>query len=85
MSDVARAKEEGETAGLIRLIVDGETEQILGASIIGISADEVIAVITNFMATKASYRVLQQALPIHPTVAELLPTVLAGLKRLSVV
>jgi pyruvate/2-oxoglutarate dehydrogenase complex dihydrolipoamide dehydrogenase (E3) component len=85
MSDVARAKEEGETAGLIRLIVDGETEQILGASIIGISADEVIAVVTNFMATKSSYRVLQQALPIHPTVAELLPTVLAGLKRLSVV
>jgi pyruvate/2-oxoglutarate dehydrogenase complex dihydrolipoamide dehydrogenase (E3) component len=85
MSDVARAKEEGETAGLIRLIVDGDTEQILGASIIGISADEVIAVITNFMATKSSYRVLQQALPIHPTVAELLPTVLAGLKRLSVV
>ncbi len=85
MSDVARAQEEGETAGLIRLIVDGETEQILGASIIGISADEVIAVITNFMATKSSYRVLQQALPIHPTVAELLPTVLGGLKRLSVV
>jgi pyruvate/2-oxoglutarate dehydrogenase complex dihydrolipoamide dehydrogenase (E3) component len=85
MSDVARAKEEGETAGLIRLIVDGETEQILGASIIGISADEVIAVITNFMATKSSYRILQQALPIHPTVAELLPTVLAGLKRLSAV
>jgi pyruvate/2-oxoglutarate dehydrogenase complex dihydrolipoamide dehydrogenase (E3) component len=85
MSDVARAQEEGETAGLIRLIVDGETEQILGASIIGISADEVIAVITNFMATKSSYRVLQQALPIHPTVAELLPTVLAGLTRLSVV
>jgi pyruvate/2-oxoglutarate dehydrogenase complex dihydrolipoamide dehydrogenase (E3) component len=66
MSDVARAKEEGETAGLIRLIVDGETEQILGASVIGISADEMIAVITNFMATKASYRVLQQALPIRP-------------------
>jgi pyruvate/2-oxoglutarate dehydrogenase complex dihydrolipoamide dehydrogenase (E3) component len=85
MSDVARAKEEGETAGVIRLIVDGETEQILGASIIGISADEVTAVITNFMATKSSYRILQQALPIHPTVAELLPTVLAGLKRLSVV
>jgi pyruvate/2-oxoglutarate dehydrogenase complex dihydrolipoamide dehydrogenase (E3) component len=85
MSDVARAKEEGETTGLIRLIVDGETEQILGASIIGISADEVIAVISNFMATKSSYRVLQQTLPIHPTVAELLPTVLAGLRRLSVV
>ncbi len=83
MSDVSRAKEESEQDGLIRLIVDGETNQILGASILGISGDEVIATISNFMATKSSYRVMQQALPIHPTVAELLPTVLAGLKKLE--
>jgi pyruvate/2-oxoglutarate dehydrogenase complex dihydrolipoamide dehydrogenase (E3) component len=83
MADVSRAKEEGETAGLIRVIVDGETEQILGATILGIGGDEIISVLSNFMATGASYRVLRQALPVHPTVAEFLPTVLAKLKPLS--
>lgn len=80
MSRVSRAKEEGETTGLIRLIVDSETERLVGVTVFGITGDEIIAVLSNFMATGASYRVLQQALPVHPTVAELLPTVLAGLK-----
>ncbi len=79
MKDISRAKEEGETAGLIRLIVDGNTEKILGASVLGITGDEVIAVISNFMATGSSFRMMQQALPVHPTVAELLPTILANL------
>lgn len=83
MNDVGRAKEEGETVGIIRLIVDGDSEEILGATVLGIAGDEVIAVITNFMATGASYRMMQQALPIHPTVSELLPTILGGLKRLA--
>ena len=80
---LARAKEEGETTGLIRLNVDGETEQFLGATVFGITGDEVIAVLSNYMATGASYRIMQQALPVHPTVAELLPTILAGLKPLA--
>lgn len=83
MADISRAKEEGETTGLIRIIVDGDSEKILGATVFGITGDEIIAVLSNFMATGASYRVMQQALPVHPTVAELLPTILAGLKPLE--
>lgn len=71
MSNVSRAKEEGETNGTIQLI---------GATVLGIAGDEIIAVLSNFMATGASYRIMQQALPVHPTVAELLPTVPGGLR-----
>ena len=63
--------------------VDAETERFLGATLLGISADEVIQVIGNFMATGASYRVLQQALPVHPTVAEFLPHILGKLQPLA--
>ena len=80
MSNVSRAKEEGETNGVIQLIVDAETEAIVGATILGIGGDEIISVLSNFMATGASHRIMQQALPVHPTVAELLPTVLGGLQ-----
>jgi pyruvate/2-oxoglutarate dehydrogenase complex dihydrolipoamide dehydrogenase (E3) component len=83
MADVSRTKEEGETTGLIRLIVDGDSEQFLGAAVLGISGDEIIAVLSNYMATGASYKIMQQALPVHPTVAELLPSILAGLKQLE--
>lgn len=83
MADISRAKEESETTGLIRIIVDGDSEAILGATVFGITGDEIIAVFSNFMATGASYRVMRQALPVHPTVAELLPTILAGLKPLE--
>lgn len=83
MSQVSRAKEEGETYGLIRLIVDAETGQFLGATVLGFAGDEIIATISNFMATGASYRVMQQALPVHPTVAEFLPTILGKLKPLD--
>ena len=83
MERIGRAKEESETTGLIRLIIDAETETFLGATILGFAGDEVIATLTNFMATGASYRVMQQALPVHPTVAEYLPTILAGLKPLE--
>ncbi|PMN72134.1 mercuric reductase [Enterovibrio norvegicus] len=83
MANVSRAKEESETRGLIRLIVDGDTEQFLGATVFGLNGDEIISVITNYMATGASYRIMQQALPVHPTVSELLPTILAGLKPLT--
>ncbi|WP_413616228.1 mercuric reductase [Halomonas cupida] len=82
MAQISRSKEEGETTGLIRLIVDAESETLIGATVFGIGGDEIIAVLSNFMATGASYRIMQQALPVHPTVAELLPTILAGLKPL---
>lgn len=83
MAQISRAKEESETTGLIRLIVDGDTEAIIGATVFGIAGDEIIAVLSNFMATGASYKIMQQALPVHPTVAELLPTILGKLKPLE--
>lgn len=83
MKDIARAKEESEATGLIRAIVDGDSKEILGATVFGIGGDEIISVFTNFMATGASYRILQQALPVHPTVSELLPTLLANLQPLE--
>lgn len=83
MTRVSRAKEEGETRGLIKLLVDAQDERIVGAAILGFNGDEVIQVISNFMATGASYRVMQQALPIHPTVSEFLPFVLGKLKPLQ--
>ena len=83
MKNVSRAKEESETTGLVKLLVDADTERFLGAAIVGIQADEIIQVISNFMATGASYRVLQQALPVHPTVTEFLPTILGKLKPLA--
>lgn len=82
MADVSRAKEESETYGMMRLIVDAQSERFLGAAILGIGGDEIIATITNFMATGASYRLMQQALPVHPTVAEFFPTVLGRLRPL---
>lgn len=83
MANVSRAKEEGETHGLIKLIVDADTEQFLGATIFGIGGDEIVQVISNYMATGASYRLLKEALPIHPTVTEFFPTILGNLAPLG--
>jgi pyruvate/2-oxoglutarate dehydrogenase complex dihydrolipoamide dehydrogenase (E3) component len=83
MKDVSRAKEESETHGLIKLLVDADTERFVGAGILGINGDEIIQVISNFMATGASWRVMKDALPIHPTVAEFFPTILGKLKPLA--
>ncbi|MDX6022523.1 mercuric reductase [Scandinavium sp. V105_16] len=83
MADVSRAKEESETDGMLRLIVDAQSERFLGAAILGIGGDEIIAVISNYMATGASYRLMMQALPVHPTVAEFFPTVLMRLRAVG--
>jgi pyruvate/2-oxoglutarate dehydrogenase complex dihydrolipoamide dehydrogenase (E3) component len=83
MKDVSRAKEEGETTGLVKLLVDADSERFVGATVLGINGDEIIQVISNFMATGASWRVMKDALPIHPTVAEFLPTILGKLKPLA--
>ncbi|HEY2454696.1 MAG TPA: mercuric reductase [Scandinavium sp.] len=84
MADVSRAKEESETFGMIRLIVDAQSERFLGAAFLGIGGDEIVSVISNYMATGASYRLMMQTLPVHPTVAEFLPTVLGRLRPLSI-
>jgi pyruvate/2-oxoglutarate dehydrogenase complex dihydrolipoamide dehydrogenase (E3) component len=82
MKHVSRAKEESETAGLVKLLVDADTERFVGATVLGINGDEIIQVIGNFMAAGASWRVMKDALPIHPTVTEFLPTILGRLKPL---
>jgi pyruvate/2-oxoglutarate dehydrogenase complex dihydrolipoamide dehydrogenase (E3) component len=79
MADVARAIEKGETAGLMKLVVDGDTRKILGAAILGTGGDEAIHCILDLMYAGASYTVLQRAMHIHPTVAELLPSLAAEL------
>jgi pyruvate/2-oxoglutarate dehydrogenase complex dihydrolipoamide dehydrogenase (E3) component len=67
----------------MKIVVDKETKQILGASILGLSGDEVIHSILDMMYAKAPYTVLQRAVHIHPTVSELIPTMLGDLKPLE--
>ena len=80
MVRVSRAYEKGETQGFIKICVDAEIKQILGAAILGIGGDEVIHVLLDVMYAKAPYTVIQRAMHIHPTVAEYLPTILAKLE-----
>jgi pyruvate/2-oxoglutarate dehydrogenase complex dihydrolipoamide dehydrogenase (E3) component len=80
MTRVGRAVEKGETQGFMKIVVDAETKQILGAAILGVGGDEAIHCILDVMYTKAPYTVLQRAVNIHPTVAELIPTILGELK-----
>jgi pyruvate/2-oxoglutarate dehydrogenase complex dihydrolipoamide dehydrogenase (E3) component len=82
MEDVSRAFEKGETLGFMKVLVDAETRQVLGAAILGVSGDEVIHVLLTLMYAKAPYSVLQRAVHIHPTVAEFLPTLLGNLQPL---
>ena len=82
MTRVARAVEKGETQGFMKVLVDGDTKEILGASILGPGGDEVIHCVLDLMLAKAPYTVLQRAMHIHPTVSELLPTILGALQPL---
>src|SRR4030095_9103154 len=83
MSRVSRAVEKSETQGFIKISVDAETKQILGAAILGTGGDEVIHVLLEVMYAKAPYTVVQRAMHIHPTVAEFLPTVLSKLEPVA--
>jgi pyruvate/2-oxoglutarate dehydrogenase complex dihydrolipoamide dehydrogenase (E3) component len=83
MERVGRAVEKGETQGFIKIVVDAETKQILGAAILGTGGDEVIHVLLDVMYAKAPYTVVQRAMHIHPTVSEFLPTILSKLEPLS--
>jgi pyruvate/2-oxoglutarate dehydrogenase complex dihydrolipoamide dehydrogenase (E3) component len=80
MSRVGRAIEKGETKGFMSAIADAETHQILGAAILGTGGDEAIHGILDAMNAKVPYTALQRAVPIHPTVSELIPTLLGDLK-----
>jgi pyruvate/2-oxoglutarate dehydrogenase complex dihydrolipoamide dehydrogenase (E3) component len=83
MARVGRAVEKGETQGFMKILVDAETKMILGASLLGIECDEIIHSILDVMYAKAPYTVIQRAMHIHPTVTELIPTILGELKPLS--
>jgi pyruvate/2-oxoglutarate dehydrogenase complex dihydrolipoamide dehydrogenase (E3) component len=83
MTRVARAVEKGETHGFMKVLIDAETKAILGASLLGIECDEVIHSILDVMYAKAPYTVIQRAMHIHPTVTELIPTMLGELKPLE--
>jgi pyruvate/2-oxoglutarate dehydrogenase complex dihydrolipoamide dehydrogenase (E3) component len=82
MERVGRAFEKGETQGFMKILVDKETKLVLGASLLGVGCDEVIHTILDLMYAKAPYTIMQKAMHIHPTVAELLPTMLGDLKTL---
>jgi len=83
MTRVGRAIEKSETQGFIKILVDAESKSIMGAAILGTEGDEAIHCILDVMYTKAPYTVLQRSMNIHPTVSELIPTVLGDLKPLQ--
>jgi len=83
MTRVGRAVEKGETEGFMKVVVDAGTRQILGAAILGTGGDEVVHGLLDLMSAKAPYDILQRSMPIHPTVSELLPTLLGSLEPAS--
>jgi pyruvate/2-oxoglutarate dehydrogenase complex dihydrolipoamide dehydrogenase (E3) component len=83
MSHIGRALERGETQGFMKFLVDASTQRFLGAAILGSGGDEIISGITNMMYADAPYTVIRDAVHVHPTIAELIPTTLADLKPLA--
>ena len=83
MTHVGRARERSETKGCMKVLVDAETKKILGAALLGIEGDEAIHSILDVMYAGAPYTVIQRAVHIHPTVTELIPTLLGDLKPLT--
>ncbi len=83
MSRIARAIERGETQGFMKILVDADSKLILGAAVLGINGDEIVHSILDIMYAKVPYTVIQRAVHAHPTVTELIPTMLAELKPLE--
>jgi pyruvate/2-oxoglutarate dehydrogenase complex dihydrolipoamide dehydrogenase (E3) component len=83
MTRVGRAVEKGETQGFMKVVVDAETEEILGAAILGVGGDEVIHAILDIMTAKKPYTAISRTMHIHPTVSELVPTLLQEMKPLQ--
>jgi pyruvate/2-oxoglutarate dehydrogenase complex dihydrolipoamide dehydrogenase (E3) component len=81
MEDVSRAYEKSETLGFMKIVVDGNTQEILGAAFLGTSGDEAVHCVLDTMYAKAPYPVLRRAMHIHPTVAEFIPSVLEELRE----
>ena len=83
MQRVGRAREAGETQGFMKVLVDADTKMLLGAAILGLNGDEVVHGLLDVMAAKQPYTVISRAMHIHPTVSELVPTLLQQLKPLG--
>jgi pyruvate/2-oxoglutarate dehydrogenase complex dihydrolipoamide dehydrogenase (E3) component len=83
MARVGRAVEKGETEGFMKVTVDAETKEILGAAILGVTGDEVVHLLLDVMYAKAPYTTVSRAMHIHPTVSELIPTLLQEMKPLQ--
>ncbi|MDT5336379.1 MAG: hypothetical protein QOD90_1884 [Mycobacterium sp.] len=83
MTKVGRAVEKGETQGFMKVLVDAETSEILGASILGVGGDEVVQDILDVMTAKLPYTAISRTMHIHPTVSELVPTMLQELSPLD--
>lgn len=82
MARVGRAREAGETQGFMKVLVDAESKELLGAAILGLNGDEVIHSLLDVMYAKRPYTTIERAMHIHPTVSELVPTMLGSLKPL---
>ena len=83
MTSVSRAILEGETTGLMRILVDADTEEFLGGAILGLHGDDLIQIIATAMQAGVRYPAVRDALPIHPTMAEFIPSMLSSLKPLD--
>ena len=83
MERVGRAREAGETQGFMKVLVDADTKEILGAALLGLNGDEIVHSLLDVMYARAPYTTIQRAVHIHPTVTELIPTLLADLKPLG--
>jgi pyruvate/2-oxoglutarate dehydrogenase complex dihydrolipoamide dehydrogenase (E3) component len=83
MTKVGRAVEKGETQGFMKVVVDADTDEILGAAILGVGGDEAIHCILDVMSAKAPYTTLSRTMHIHPTVSELIPTMLQEMSPLQ--
>ncbi len=83
MERVGRAVEKGETQGFMKVIVDAKSKEILGAAVLGVTGDEVIHSLLDVMYAKAPYTIISRAMHIHPTVSELIPTLLQDLQPLK--
>jgi pyruvate/2-oxoglutarate dehydrogenase complex dihydrolipoamide dehydrogenase (E3) component len=83
MSRVGRARERGETQGFMKVLVDAGSTRFLGAAVLGIEGDEVIHAVADLMYAHAPYTIMQRAVHVHPTVSELLPTLLGTLEPLN--
>lgn len=82
MKKVGRAREFGQTQGLMKVLIDAESEKLLGASLFGLSADEAIHSLLDCMYAEKSYTTIRDAVHIHPTVSELIPTLLQNLEKM---